>query len=116
MDIKNVAREGLAAFNETGKKQVRHYEELASFDVETDRIDLVYYSVIPWVAFTSFKHASRSDRDQTVPRIVFGRKFRDGDRIRMPVSVEVNHAIMDGLHVGRYFERLQETLDAAESL
>jgi chloramphenicol O-acetyltransferase type A len=25
----------------------------------------------------------------------------------MPISVEAHHALMDGLHVGRYFEKLE---------
>lgn len=104
-------RAGLRDFNEAGRTQVAKYRKLATFDVETERLDLVYYSVIPWISFTSFKHASRSDREQTVPRIVFGKKTEENGRIRMPISVEVNHAIMDGLHVGRYFERLQDLLD-----
>ena len=28
----------------------------------------------------------------------------------MPFSVEVHHALMDGLHVGRYIERMEEML------
>jgi chloramphenicol O-acetyltransferase type A len=28
----------------------------------------------------------------------------------MPISVEVHHALMDGLHVGRYLDRLAEVL------
>jgi chloramphenicol O-acetyltransferase len=28
--------------------------------------------------------------------------------MKMPVSVEANHALMDGLHVGRYFQRFQQ--------
>ena len=105
-------RESLSEFNECGRDQVARYRELATFDVETERIDLVYYSVIPWVAFTSFKHASKTDPDQTVPRIVFGKKYEENGRVRMPVSVEVNHIILDGVHVGRYFERLQARLDS----
>jgi chloramphenicol O-acetyltransferase type A len=27
--------------------------------------------------------------------------------MKMPVSVEVHHALMDGLHAGRYFEGLE---------
>lgn len=106
-------REDLAEFNSLGRQQVEKYKEIASFDVENSRCDLVYYSVIPWVSFTSFKHASRIDRDQTVPRIVFGKAFEDGGSLKMPVSVEANHAVMDGLHVGMYFERLQDALDQA---
>ena len=28
----------------------------------------------------------------------------------MPISVEVHHALMDGLHVGRFFSQLEEAL------
>lgn len=104
-------RGNIREFNDSGRKAVEKYKRLATFDVESGRIDLVYYSVIPWVSFTSFKHATRRDRTQTVPRIVFGRKFEDGGAVKMPVSVEANHAIMDGIHVGRYFEKLQRNLD-----
>ncbi|MEZ4454743.1 MAG: CatA-like O-acetyltransferase [Nannocystaceae bacterium] len=32
--------------------------------------------------------------------------------MRLPISVEVHHAVMDGLHVGRYLEALQAGLAA----
>ncbi len=95
-------------FNETGRKNVEKYKKLNTFDVENDRVDLIYYSVIPWISFTSFKHATRFDKTQTVPRIVFGKMFDDSDKKKMPVSVEANHTIMDGFHVGKYFNNLQE--------
>jgi len=101
-------------FARAGKVAVEKYKKLKTFDVESDRSDLIYYSVIPWVSFTSFKHASRLERTQTVPRIVFGKMFVDSDKRLMPVSVEANHMIMDGFHVGKYFIRLQEIMDALE--
>lgn len=102
-------------FNRSGKEATRKYKELKTFDVETDRRDMIYYSVIPWVSFTSFKHAGRHDKNQTVPRIVFGKLFDDGERKLMPLSVEANHAIMDGYHVGRFFNRFQEMINSPEA-
>jgi len=99
-------------FERSAKIARDHYRKLKTFDVETHRLDLIYYSVIPWVSFTSFKHASRLDRTQTVPRIVLGKTFDLFDRKHMPVSVEANHTIMDGFHVGKLFNRLQEIMDA----
>lgn len=101
-------------FNRAGKESVKKYKELKTFDVEIDRADLIYYSVIPWVSFTSFKHATRLDRTQTIPRIVFGRMFDQGDRKLMPLSVEANHTIMDGFHVGKFFTRYQEIINSVE--
>lgn len=59
-------------FNAAGRRALEKYKALKTFDVESGRLDLIYCSVIPWVSFTSFKHASRMDRTQTIPRIVFG--------------------------------------------
>lgn len=98
-------------FNKNGKIALEKYKRLKTFDVESDRLDLIYFSVIPWVSFTSFKHASRLDRTQTVPRIVFGRIFDEGAAKMVPLSVEANHTIMDGFHVGKLFNRFQEAID-----
>lgn len=97
-------------FNERGKAAVEKYKQLKTFDVESDRLDLLYYSVIPWISFTSFKNAMRLDARQTIPRMVFGKMFDDAGRKKLPHSVEIHHAIADGLHVGKYFIALQEKI------
>jgi len=73
---------------------------------QANRDDLIYYSVLPWISFTSFSHARQSDPNDSIPKIVFGKYFHEGESIKMPVSVEVHHALMDGVHVGAYFEKL----------
>ena len=105
-------RPNIFEFDKTGRAAREKYLKLKTFDVEPNRIDLIYYSVIPWVSFTSFKHASRANTRQTVPRIVFGKVFADGESEKMPISVEVHHALVDGIHVGRYFERYQHFVDS----
>ena len=81
-----------------------------------DQDDLIHCSVLPWISFTSFSNARRGDRQDSVPKIVFGKYFAERDRFKMPVSVEVHHALMDGLHVGRYFERLESSFARPEAL
>lgn len=84
------------------------------------RDDLIHYSVLPWLSFTSFAHARNWGSGESVPKIMFGkyrreRGARDG-RLLMPLSVEVHHALMDGLHVGRYVERFEADLAAPERI
>jgi chloramphenicol O-acetyltransferase type A len=81
-----------------------------------DRDDLIYYSIIPWVHFTSFSHARRLATGDSIPKIVFGKHSDHAGRRLMPVSVEVHHALMDGLDVGRFFGRFQELLDDPQTL
>jgi len=90
-------------------------------DPKHDHDALIHYSVIPWVAFTSFAHARRVSPEDSVPKIVFGKVHRalrpdGGTGWQMPVSVEVHHALVDGLHVGRFFERFQALLDVNDLL
>jgi chloramphenicol O-acetyltransferase type A len=68
--------------------------------------------VLPWLRFTSFTNALPGG-DDSIPRIVFGRCVRDRRRMKMPVAVEVHHALVDGLDVARFFERLAIHVDSA---
>jgi chloramphenicol O-acetyltransferase type A len=80
-----------------------------------DREDLIHHSVLPWIAFTSISHARKFKQPDSVPKIAFGKYTTENGRTRMPVSVEVHHALMDGLHVARYFEKFQGYLDDPRS-
>jgi chloramphenicol O-acetyltransferase type A len=81
----------------------------------TMRYDLIYFTTLPWVSFTSFAHARTPGRGESIPRIAFGKFLREGDGTRLPISVEVHHALMDGLHVGRFFTLLEEALASPEN-
>ena len=81
----------------------------------TMRDDLIYFTVLPWVSFTSFAHARTPGRGESVPRIAFGKFTNERERTALPISVEVHHALMDGLHVGRYLTRLEEMLMQPEN-
>ena len=99
-------------FQEQGEETLaRVGGSTGTLDPLEERDDLIHYSVIPWVSFTSFSHARNWGKGDSVPKLTFGKHFQDGEKRRMPVSVEVHHALMDGLHVGRFFERFQALLD-----
>lgn len=76
------------------------------------RLDMVYYSVIPWVSFSSFQHARSLGGKDSIPRIVFGKSKKVNNRLMMPISVEVNHALLDGLHVGRFFDEFAQQVES----
>jgi len=81
----------------------------------TMRDDVIYHTTLPWMSFTSFMHARTKGRGDSIPRIVFGKFSDEGGRMMMPISVEVHHALMDGLHVGRYLDSLERALANPEA-
>jgi chloramphenicol O-acetyltransferase type A len=85
----------------------------APFDPKVDEAAVIHLTSLPWVHFTSFSHARNWRREDSVPKLAFGRVDGDGDgRQWLPLSVEVHHGLMDGVHVGRFFERFEAVLQA----
>ena len=75
----------------------------------------IHCTTLPWIAFTSFSHARRWGREDSVPKISFGKFTDESGRTLMPFSVEVHHSLVDGLHVGRYIARIEEMLAQPEA-
>ena len=68
-------------------------------------------SAIPWFTFTSHKEPVSGDKNSSVPQLSFGKVFKANSKLLMPVAVNVNHALVDGYHVGKFFENFQNGLD-----
>ncbi len=79
------------------------------FDPRSDDA-AIHFTALPWVAFTSFSHARNWNTEDSVPKIAFGKFVKEADRVLLPISVEVHHALVDGVHVGRFIMRLEEAL------
>lgn len=92
--------------------QARWAEVEASTGLHLDEADdLIHGTVIPWVRFTSIKHArARVDRVDSIPKVALGRATPDGARLALPVSLQADHALVDGVHAGAFFEALQAHL------
>lgn len=82
----------------------------ARIEDRTEATDLIHFSSLPWIAFNSISHARNWRTEDSVPKMTFGRYHNAGERVLLPVSVEVHHALMDGLHVARFLEELQSRL------
>jgi chloramphenicol O-acetyltransferase type A len=95
---------------QAGKAVAAAQKREAGFEPRVGDDALVHFTTLPWVHFSSFSHARNWKREDSVPKISFGRADADGSRLWLPLSVEVHHALMDGLHVGRYFQRFEEVL------
>lgn len=83
---------------------------------EPGRDDLLYMTAIPWVSFTSFMHPIHLSPVDSMPRFAWGKFFTEESQIKMPLSVQAHHALMDGIHVGKFYQRIQEILSAPESV
>lgn len=70
---------------------------------QDDETDLIFLSCVPWIAFTQVIQPTPIPADCN-PRIVFGKFIRDGEQVKMPLAIQANHALVDGYHLGQFYE------------
>lgn len=78
--------------------------------------DVLYMSPIPWVSFTGFSHPMQLHPGDSIPRFAWGKFFNENGVLKMPLSVQGHHAVMDGIHMGRFYEKMQDHLSHPEAV
>jgi len=73
--------------------------------------NIIHYSSLPWINFTSLSHARSFSFKDSIPKISFGKMTEEKEKKWMPVSIHVHHGLMDGYHVGLFIDRFQQLMD-----
>lgn len=74
-------------------------------------VNAIHYSAVPWINFTSLSHARNFSRQDSCPKISFGKMTEIDGKRSMPVSIHVHHALVDGIHVGQYIDEFQKLMN-----
>jgi chloramphenicol O-acetyltransferase type A len=91
-------------------ERVRNTPGLFTQSFEDDNI--IHFSALPWIDFTSLSHARSYTIADSCPKISFGKMtVHENGKKTIPVSVHVHHGLMDGLHVGQFIDCLQEEMN-----
>lgn len=100
-------RDTFKEFEALAQKEVERVQSGSDLDPSGDNTGTVHFSALPWLRFTSLSHARHYRVTDSVPKISVGKLFCEGEAMMMPVSVHVNHALADGMHVGEFAERFE---------
>lgn len=98
-------------FQQNALAAIQRVKSDPTLEDEPGQDDLLFMTGIPWVSFTSMMHPIHMHPADSVPRLAWGKFFSEGGQVKMPLAVQVNHALMDGVHVGRYYQLVQSWLD-----
>ncbi|MDO4548434.1 MAG: CatA-like O-acetyltransferase [Clostridia bacterium] len=81
-----------------------------TIDDGRDCFDMIYISCVKDLIYTSLVQPTPYPAD-TNPRVTWGKFFRQGESVRMPVTVLANHALVDGGHISLFYEKLSAELE-----
>jgi len=101
-------------FNEFKNNAIEIIDEVKkarNLEPSSNQLDVVYYSSLPWISFTSISHPRFSyEIKDSIPKISFGKLIEKGSKKLMPISVSANHALMDGFHIAKHLELFEKYL------
>ncbi len=80
---------------------------------QEDETGLIFVSCTPWLTFTNVLQPAPIPADSN-PRIVFGKYFTQDGRTMMPLAIQCNHALVDGLHISQFYAKFQEFADTLQ--
>lgn len=101
------------------EKEMRDYVKAAEEKVKSQREyfaappanDEFSFSPLPWISYTHISHTISGRPGNATPLFDWGKYFQRDGKVMMPFSVQVHHSFVDGIHVGKLAEKLQNYLD-----
>lgn len=105
--------DSLTAFNQEAKRRSTAQTVFLDAQAETDQ--LIYFSCLPWMDITAMTNerdlASPSAQDESIPHITWGKYRHEHGRVELGISVEVNHRLIDGIHIGKFAATLTRLIE-----
>lgn len=108
------AGDDLRGFCNQAAQRSRAQEEFIDMSAECGA--LIFISCLPWVELTAFTNERDFDRDDCVPRVTWGKYALREGRLVLGMSLEVNHRMIDGVHIGQFAKALEEEIAALKPL
>ena len=81
----------------------------ALFPLRND-LECIHCSAMPWLNFSGHKEPV-SGYLESVPKLAFSKVVKRDKDMTMNVAINVNHALVDGYHIGIFSEKFQHYLN-----
>lgn len=88
----------------------KRYRDLRAFDLSGPK-NTFDVSCLPWVKYKSFDIHVFDSGTYLAPVVTWGKYGLENDKIMMPLSMNIHHAVADGFHLCRFFNEVQELID-----
>ena len=84
--------------------------EGGSIEEEDDVQSMYFISTLPWLHYTQLIQPVACGEESN-PRITWGKyQANDKGRMMMPLSVLVHHALVDGIHIAKFYEAFNQQM------
>lgn len=97
-------------FAEITKKEIARIHTTTGLITREFSENLIHFSALPWVNFTSYSHARSFTFPDSCPKISFGKMIEDSGKKTMQMAIHVHHGLVDGYDIGMFLECFEELM------
>ena len=101
--------DNLVNYVEVAKQAIKNQRE---YFVAPLGNDVFQCSALPFLTYSHISHTISGNKDNATPLFDWGKYRAVEDKLLMPLSVQAHHSFVDGLHIGRFADKLQNYLDS----
>lgn len=98
-------------FSEIATREIERVKSTSGLKPAGSGDNVLHISAMPWLKFTSLSHARSFSFKDSCPKISFGKMTETNGIKLMPLSIHVNHALMDGYHVSLFVDEFQKRMN-----
>jgi chloramphenicol O-acetyltransferase type A len=98
-------------FQQHAKQEIERVQKGSGLELTASNANIIHYSSLPWIRFTSISHARSFAFKDCIPKISFGKIVEEQHKKKMPVSIHLHHALADGYHAGQFLNQFQNLLN-----
>lgn len=93
------------------KKEIARIQNTSGLLTREYPENLIHFSALPWINFTSFSHARSFTWPDSCPKISFGKMMNEKGKKTISMSVHVHHGLMDGYHLGEFLTFFEDLMN-----
>ena len=109
VSLTTVYDDSLEKFHEDMKTIMEEYEQNGS--VPEERENIIMISTLPWLAYESFSVNNESGYHFLFPMVTWGKYEYVDEVAKMPLTLQISHAVADGYHCHLFFESVSKIID-----
>ncbi|MDD6871969.1 MAG: CatA-like O-acetyltransferase [Clostridiales bacterium] len=102
-----------ASFEDYLPEAIRRHERAKAetgLDDGEDALSLIFVSTLPWLYYTDLRQPTPRPADSN-PRVTWGKYRVQNGAATMPVTLLAHHALVDGVHIARFYEELNAQIE-----
>ncbi len=94
-------------------ERVKNKQEIKKEFNDNNFYNDYYISCVPWLNYESVTHPipSNNVESSSVPRVSWGKYYKENDRYYLTLNITVSHALVDGKALSDAFNNIQEMID-----